>query len=116
MSFFQRLVVIGSVTASLMFPSTVHGGATQEISFGQISNRTTAQALTFNLDQIVSYLQGSLDWWLRLAGPRILQNRELLKQLVAQELEIKASLAWTLHSRLVLLRSLKTHFPMQEPQ
>ena len=69
-----------------------------------------------DLDQIVSYLQGSLDWWLRLAGPRILQNRELLKQLVAQELEIKYSLAWTLHSRLVLLRSLKTHFPMQEPQ
>ena len=69
-----------------------------------------------DLDQIVSYLQGSLDWWLRLAGPRMLQERESLQQLAAQELEIKASLAWTLHSRLVLLRSLKTLFPMQEPQ
>jgi len=69
-----------------------------------------------DLEQIASYLQASLDWWLQLAGPRILQDGDSLQRLVAKELEIKNSLAWTFHSRLVLLRSLKTRFPMQEQQ
>jgi len=54
MNLFQRLVVVGSVTASLLFTSTVHAAATQEITFGPISNRTTAQALSFDVAPVAS--------------------------------------------------------------
>ena len=49
MNIILRLVVVGSVTASLLFPSAVQAAATQEITFGPISNRTTAQALSFDV-------------------------------------------------------------------
>ena len=43
----SRFVIL--VIAALLFPTPARAAATQEITFGQISNRTTGQALSFDV-------------------------------------------------------------------
>ena len=45
----QRLLVAAAIVAALVFPPVTRAAATQEINFSLISNRTTGQALTFDV-------------------------------------------------------------------
>ena len=51
---FMKARFVLLVIAALLFPTPARAAATQEITFGQISNRTTAQALSFDVAPTVS--------------------------------------------------------------